>query len=47
MDNFVVVVLFDVALLAPPLAVVLGIFALALPSRLPEPSDAARVRNAA
>lgn len=33
MGNFVAVVLFDLAFLVPPLAVVLGIVLLAVPSR--------------
>lgn len=47
MDNFAAVVLFDLALLAPPLAVVLGILTLALPSRWRETSDVGLTKHAA
>jgi hypothetical protein len=40
MENFAAVVLFDFALVAPPLAVVLGILTLALPSRARETTTA-------
>jgi hypothetical protein len=47
MENFAAIVLFDLGLLAPPLAVVLGILTLALPSRSREIRDAGVTKHAA